>query len=261
MRIIPLSPEHERIYGLCLEDWSDEMKEAGDHKARWLDRMRPRGLRVKLALDDKGEVGGMIQYVPIEESFVDGRGLYFVHCIWVHGHKKGRGNFQKKGMGAALLAAAERDARELGAKGMAAWGMAIPVFMRASWFKKHGYKKADSLGMQVLLWKPFVEDAAPPRWIRKKKTPEPVTGRVTVTALVNGWCPGMNMAFERAKRAAAGFGDKVEFRPVDTFDREVFREWGEPDAIFVDGKGIRMGPPPSYDKIRKAVAKRVKKLE
>ncbi|NTV82131.1 MAG: hypothetical protein HGA24_11995, partial [Candidatus Aminicenantes bacterium] len=86
-------------------------------------------------------------------------------------------------------------------------------------------------------------------------------GRVTVTALINGWCPGMNMAFERAKRAAAEFGDKVEFRPVDTFDRAVFREWGEPDAIFVDRKSIRMGPPPSYDKIKKAIAKRVKKLD
>jgi len=83
---------------------------------------------------------------------------------------------------------------------------------------------------------------------------------VTVTALVNGWCPGMNMAFERAKRAAAEFGEKVTFRPVDTFNREVFRQWGEPDAIFVDGKGIRMGPPPSYKKIRKSIAKRVKKL-
>lgn len=222
--------------------------------------MAAKGLRVKLALDEKGQVGGMIQYVPIEEAFVEGRGLYFIHCIWVHGHKQGRGNFQKKGMGTALLKAAEADARELGAKGMAAWGMALPVFMRASWFRKHGYKKADALGLQILLWKPFAKDAVPPRWIRDKKKPEPVGGQVTVTALVNGWCPGMNTAFERAKRAAAEFGDKVVFRAIDTFDHEVLREWGESDAIFVDGKGVRMGPPPSYDKIRKTIARRVKKL-
>ena len=123
--------------------------------------------------------------------------------------------------------------------------------MRASWFKKHGYKKADAIGMQILLWKPFAEDAMPPRWIRDKKA-RARARPVTVTALVNGWCPGMNMAFERAKRAAAEFGDKVEFRAVDTFDRDDFKEWGEPDAIFVDGKGIRMGPPPSYEKIRKS---------
>ena len=261
MRIIPLSPENESLYCLCLEDWSDEIKEGGDHKVRWLEKMRVRGLRVQLALDDRGEVGGMIQYVPIEEAFVEGRGLYFIHCIWVHGYKKGRGNFQKKGMGTALLEAAEEDAREMGAKGMAAWGMALPVFMRASWFRKHGYKKADSVGMQVLLWKPFVEGLEPPRWIRDKKKPEPVPGRVAVTALVNGWCPGMNMAFERAKRAAAEFGDKVEFREVDTSERAAFEEWGEPDAIFVNSKGIRLGPPPSYAKIRKAIAKQVKKLD
>jgi GNAT superfamily N-acetyltransferase len=260
MRVISLDHEHEPLYCCCLEDWSDEIKEAGDHKARWLAGMKDRGLRVKLALDDNGVVGGMIQYVPIEEAFVDGAGLYFVHCIWVHGHKQGRGNLQKKGLGTALLAAAEEDARALGAKGMAAWGMALPFFMRASWFKKHGYKKADAVGMQVLLWKPFAEDAAPPRWIRKKKRPDPVPGKVAVTALVNGWCPGMNMAFERAKRAASEFGDKVEFRAVDTFDRAVFREWGEPDAIFVDGQGLRMGPPPTSKKIRKAIAKRAKKL-
>lgn len=260
MHVISLTPEHEPVFCACLEDWSDEIKEAGDHKARWLEKMRAKGLRVKLALDDKGVVGGMIQYVPVEEAFVDGEGLYFIHCIWIHGHKKGRGDFQKKGMGKALLAAAEEDARGLGAKGMAAWGMALPVFMRASWFKKRGYRKADAIGIQILLWKPFVEEAQPPRWIRDKKKPEPVPGQVTITALNNGWCPGMNMAFERARRAAAEFGDKVEFRSIDTFDRSVFKEWGEPDAIFVDGKGLRMGPPPSYKKIRKAIAKRVKKL-
>ncbi|MGZ5487091.1 MAG: GNAT family N-acetyltransferase [Candidatus Aminicenantales bacterium] len=260
MQIVSLSPEHEHVYCVCLEDWSDEVKEGGDHKAKWLAKMAAKGLRVKLALDEKGQVGGMIQYVPIEESFVEGQGLSFIHCIWVHGHKQGRGNFQKKGMGTALLEAAEADARGLGAKGMAAWGMALPVFMRASWFRKHGYKKADALGLQILLWKPFTKEAVPPRWIRDKKKPGPVAGRVTVTALVNGWCPGMNTAFERAKRAAAEFGDKVVFRAIDTFDHEVLREWGESDAIFVDGKGVRMGPPPSYDKIRKTIARRVKKL-
>ena len=58
--------------------------------------------RVKLALDDDGQVGGMIQYLPIEHSFAEGRHLHYVACTWVHGHKQGRGNFQKRGMGKAL---------------------------------------------------------------------------------------------------------------------------------------------------------------
>lgn len=171
MIITDLLPEHENLYFVCLEDWSEDMKEAGDHKKRWFDAMKSKGLRVKLALDDRGTAVGMIQYLPVEFSFVEGQGLYFIPCIWVHGHKKGPGNLQGRGLGAALLAAAEEDAKSLGAAGMAAWGVSIPVFMRASWFKKHGYRKADAMGMQVLLWKPFIEGAKPPRWIRPKRSP------------------------------------------------------------------------------------------
>ena len=260
MKIIDLTPEHENLYFQCLEDWSDEIKEAGDHKACWFRGMKDKGLRVKLGQDEAGTVGGMIQYVPIEHSCTQGEGLYFVHCIWVHGHKKGRGNFQKKGMGRALLKAAEEDARALGAKGLAAWGISLPFFMKASWFKKQGYTKTDKLGMQVLLWKPFSDDAVPPKWIRLKKTPETAPGVVTVTLVRNGWCPGQNMAFERAKRAAAELGDKVVIREYDTSDRDVLLEWGIQDALFVEKKQVRTGPPPSYKKIRKAIARKLKKI-
>ena len=33
---------------------------------------------------------------------------------------------------------------------MAAWGLALPIWMRASWFKKHGYRKADRRGFATL---------------------------------------------------------------------------------------------------------------
>ena len=32
-----------------------------------------------------------------------------------------------------------------------------------------------------------------------------------VTACMNGWCPGQNIAFERAQRVAAELGDDVLF--------------------------------------------------
>lgn len=262
MKIIDLDEARQQLYFLCLEDWSDEIKEAGDHKAKWFNRMKDRGLRVKLALDDSGETGGMIQYTPVEHSFAEGKDLYFINCIWVHGHKQGRGNFQKKGMGKALLQVAEDDARTLGARGIAAWGVPLPFWMRASWFRKQGYRKVDSTGFlgQMLLWKPFTGDAVPPRWIREKKRPEKIPGKVTVTAFLNGWCPAQNMVFERAKRVAAELGDKVIFQEIDTFNRETFLEWGISDALYIDGKAMRTGPPPSYDKIKKMITARTRKL-
>jgi len=248
------------LYFACLEDWSDEMKDAGDHKEKWYAQMKDRGLRVKLAQDERGVVGGMIQYIPVETSFAEGSDLYFINCIWVHGYKEGRGNFQKRGMGKALLRAAEEDARALGAKGITAWGLSMPIWMKASWFRKHGYKKVDKQGMQVLLWKPFDDSGSPPRWIKQQKSPETTPGKVTVTGFINGWCPAQNMVFERAKRAAAELGDRVVFRGINTFDRDTFLEWGIADALYIDGKEVRTGPPPSYQKIRKAIAKRVRKL-
>jgi GNAT superfamily N-acetyltransferase len=260
MKIIDLDERYEGDYFVCLEGWSDEIKEGGNHKELWFRRMKEKGLRVKLALVDDQPVG-MIHYVPIEHAFAEGRELYFVHCVWVHAYKgKGVGDHRKKGIGAALLAAAEDDARSLGAKGMVAWGVSLPVFMRASWFKKHGYRKVDKNAVAQLLWKPFAEDAVAPRWIKERKKPEPTPGKVTVTAFKNGWCPAMNMIFERAKRAAGEFGEAVDFRAVDTSDRAAFLEWGLADGLFIDGKAVRTGPPPKYEKIHKKIARRVRKI-
>ena len=57
MDVIDLTPPHERLYCQCLEDWSADIREAGDHKRAWHAKMRDRGLRVKLAVDDAGKVG------------------------------------------------------------------------------------------------------------------------------------------------------------------------------------------------------------
>lgn len=260
MKIVDLADEHKQLYFVCLEDWSEEMPEAGNHKEVWYNRMKDKGLRVKLSLDDSGEVGGMIQYIPIEHSFVEGKDLYFINCIWVHGHKQGRGDFRKRGMGKALLQAAESDAKESGAKGIVAWGLVLPFWMKASWFQKQGYKKVDRIGIQALVWKPFTGGAVPPKWIKQRKMPEKTAGKVTVTAFLSGWCPAQSLAFERAKRAAAEFGDEALFRQIDTTNRENFLEWGISDALFVDGKPVRTGPPPSYDSIKKTIARQVKRL-
>ena len=99
MKVIDLTDEHKQLYFVCLEDWCEEMKEAGNHKEIWYNEMKDKGLRVKLAIDENEQVGGMIEYMPIEYAFAEGSDLYFINCIWVHGYKQGRGNFQKKGYG------------------------------------------------------------------------------------------------------------------------------------------------------------------
>ena len=259
MNISDLEPGQESMYCMCLEEWSDEMREAGGKKLQWYNGAKKRGLRVKLAVDDNGEAAGMIHYMPIEHTHVSGEGLYFIYCVWIHGYKEGQGNYQKRGIGTALLQAAEEDARELGAKGMAAWGVVVPFFMRASWFKKKGYTTCDRDGIAALLWKPFTGDATPPEWNKQKKKPGSDSQLVTVHSFVSGWCPAQNLTYERAKRAAGEIGGPVAFKEYDTTDPEVFSEWGILDALYIDGKQIRTGPPPSYEKIEKTIRKAGKK--
>lgn len=65
----------------------------------------------------------------------------------------------------------------------------------------------------MLLWKPFTDAAQPPRWFRKTgHSLEQIPGKVNVDAFSSGWCMVQNLVYERAKRAAAEFGDAVVFR-------------------------------------------------
>lgn len=260
-QITDLQPEEEPLYFCCLEDWSDEIKEAGNHKEKWYRKYQPKGVRVKIARDGNGTIGGMIQYLPVEHTFADGHDVYVILCIWVHGHKQGRGDFRRKGMGTALLKAAEEDVRQLGAKGIAAWGISLPFWMRASWFRKQGYTTIDKDGMMRLLFKKFSEDAEKPSLVKRKKKPENIPGKVNISLFKSGWCPAQNITYERTKRAIAGLEDKIILNDYNTSDREVLTEWGISDALFIDKKEIRTGPPPSFQKIRTKIEKKVKKLQ
>ncbi len=259
MHIIDINEEYEATYCVCLEDWSEDMHEAGDHKARWYRRMRERGLRVKLAIDENRNAVGMIQYGPIELGPALGEDLYMILCVWVHAYESGVGNHQGHGIGTSLLEAAEADARELGAKGMAAWGMALPYWMKASWFKHHGYEKVERQGMSELVWKPFSAHAEPPSWIPAGDAPPAGDDKVNVTAYLNGWCPAANSVYERARRAATDFGDEIAFTTIDTTEQSARVVHGHSDAVFVDGKPLQHGAPPPYDEVYAAIEKRVKR--
>ena len=236
------------------------MAEAGDHKAEWYQGVRTEGLRVKLALDRKDRPTGMIQYLPIELSPAEGQNLYMILCVWVHGYNDGVGNVQGHGIGTALLAAAEEDAKALGAEGIAAWGVHLPVWMRAAWFKKHGYTAVDRIGLKELLWKPFVERANPPRWVPEQQVPEGEPGQVTVTAYKSGWCPAANLVYERARRASAELGTPVRFETIDTSDRQTFLQCGHSDEVFVNGRRLQKGAPPSYRRVRRKIQRQVSRL-
>lgn len=248
VRIVCIDKTTEGAWLVCLKEWAHEpgrtdprADRATAHRAAWYRRLKDHGLRVKLALADDGVVGGMIQYLPIEHSGATGRDLYFVQCTWVHGYAEGPGNLQGRGMGKALLAAAERDVMERGAKGLAAWGNTFPGWMPVAWLLRQGYVEADRAGARVLVWKAFVPDALEPKWRVPRKTPPRVPGEVRVTAFLNPWCSDSCDFHERVAEVVPEVGDDVRFERVDTSSPEVLNEWGIENAVFVNDRQITRG--------------------
>jgi hypothetical protein len=82
-----------------------------------------------------------------------------------------------------------------------------------------------------------------------------------MTSFLNGWCPAMNLVHERAKRAAAELGPPVVFVSVDTSEPAAMRHHGHTDSVFLDGKPLQRGAPPSYDTIKKRASKRIRRLQ
>lgn len=65
---------------------------------------------------------------------------------------------------------------------------------------------------------------------------------------------------KRAKKICIELGEQVVFHEIDMTSREAVREWGLSDGLFVDDRNIYRGPPLSYEKIRKTIEKKIRKL-
>lgn len=257
--IIDLNDQNRDMFCICLEDWSEEMKEAGDHKQQWCRYMAGKDWGAKLARDSSGKLVGMVQYVPVEYTAMEGKNLYFIQCVWIP-RRKGEKGARKHGLGKRLLAAAEEDVKSRGGLGMAAWGVTIPVWMKSSWYKKQGYLSVEKQGIMELVWKPFSTEAEAPRMGKPRKNPPSLKGEgaLMVSSFVNGICPAMNIGAERARKAAAALGDKVQFQIISTREPEALKEWGISDALYFNGKEIPLGPPPSQKKLEKLMHKELK---
>jgi len=244
----------------CLCPGEAELASVSPVKLAWYEKQRSHGFRVLLAFSGQTPLG-MIQYGPVESSWLEGKGCMVVYCIWIP-PKKRLGGIQarSRGIGTALLAAAEEDARRSGSGGMAAWGLALPLWMRAGWFRKHGYRVVERQGMMRLLYKTFESGSIPPRWRSPAGQPaKHGSGPVRLTVLSNGWCPAMNMVMQRARDVASEFGNAVSVDEISTADPAVMIRLGESDMLYIDDRPVSPAPPVSPARLRRLLARAIKR--
>ncbi len=102
-------------------------------KVEWLQQRFAAGLRLLLFRDGEGKPLAFLEYVPGEFAWrpVDAAGWLFVHCLWVYPTGQAVG-----GLGSRLIRACIEEARQVGARGVAAmvsdgpWMAGKEVFLR-----------------------------------------------------------------------------------------------------------------------------------
>jgi GNAT superfamily N-acetyltransferase len=249
MKLVDIDKDTEGTFLRCLHDEKPDDPREIDLRRKWVEANRGRGLRAKVLVLDTGEVAGLCQYMPIEHTQFEGEGLMAIHCMWVHGYDHHIGNKQGNGYGRFMLREIERDARESGSGGVAVWGMDFPYWNPVSFYEHMGYERVDKDGPVVLVWKPFRDDAEPPRLRKTAKRPGTRPDRVSLAVFHNGSCTGSCGELVKAREAIEGLEDLIDYTEVDTADRGALAEWGISMGVFVEGKPHRPSEPPCSSEV------------
>jgi GNAT superfamily N-acetyltransferase len=228
---------------------SAEVDASAERRSAWFDNMYPQGLRVKVATLD-GNLAGFIYVMPIEVCPWGpiGRDLAAFPCLVAHTKAKGNG------VGRALVAAAEAEARKQGRKGLVTYGYYHDFwFMPATYFEKLGFEVAARRGETAIMWKVFDPAARPPTFAGGKFDFAPTPGKVTVDLFFNTFCLTSDIEAERVRDVAATFGDAVTLREYDAGDPMILKRYGRARGIFVNGTEIFWGHEAPKEGVRKAI--------
>ncbi len=116
-------------------------------KCDWLMKNFSNGMTIKLIHGEKKAIN-FIEYVPIENSWrgVNGKGFYFIHCMWVYPKTK-----NNKGNGSKLIQEVIREAKQKNQKGVCVITSSGTFMVDKSIFLKNGFKIIEENGKYSLL--------------------------------------------------------------------------------------------------------------
>lgn len=242
----------EVFVGTCTHvDESDEIDRNARERLAWLRGRQEAGLRVKVA-DLDGEQAGFLYVMPIEMSPWGplGHDLLVFPCMFVLPSAAGRG------VGSALIAAAEEEVHRQGRKGLVTMGYHHDFwFMPAAFFERRGFVEARRAGRTVILWKVVDPSAEAPHLLDPEDRFELVPGRVVVDLFWNRFCQTSNIESQRVREVAQEFGEAVVLREYDACDPGTLQRYQRARGIFVDGEEIGWGYTAPREGIREAIAK------
>jgi GNAT superfamily N-acetyltransferase len=246
----------EYFVGTCTHmNESDEIDSCASGRLAWLRGMHEKGSRVKVAILD-GERAGFLHVIPIEFCPWGplGRDLLVIPCLYVP--NKGHG------VGKALLAAAEEEAKHQGRKGLVTMGYYHDFwFMPASFFEANGFLKCggtrpgyfDQKSRHAVLWRALDQHTEAPVLLKPKYEFKPIPGKVVIDLFWNEFCQTSNIEAQRVSEVAAEFGDSVVLNEYSADDRRLLLRHQIARGIFVSGREIYWGYEAPKEGIREAI--------
>lgn len=202
----------------------------------WLDGGLLRG---QIARDDDGEAIGFVLYYPIENvpMEVGGEGLYMVQCLQV------KPPHNKTGIARKLIESAIADARDSGAAGIVAEGLAeaepdpVHEHVTAEFLESLGLIKGQSRRFSTLYYLVFSEDTEEPTYLPARFAPPESQAKLRVDIMDCGLCyvgiQNRETVVEAVERSKS---DQVEVIVHDQSNREAVIDKGFSSGVFIDGK-------------------------
>jgi len=246
-----MTAAEEYFVGTCSHVGEDAEHDAsGARRLAWLKARVPLGLRVKVALTD-GEPAGMAYVIPAEHCpwGPAAPDLMALPCLFVLKKAKGLG------LGRALVAAAEEEARRQGRKGLVTYAYYHDFwFMPAPFFERMGFTAAARRGAEAVMWKAWDEATRPPAFPETEYKFVAAPGKVVVDLFFNTFCATSDIEARRVRGVARSFGDAVVLRERSIDDGAGLCAAGRARGVFVNGREIFWGYEAPEEGIRAAIA-------
>jgi GNAT superfamily N-acetyltransferase len=256
IEIHDMDSSDEYYVGTCTHtNESEEIDSCARRRLAWLKAMHEKGLRVKVA-SVGGSQAGFLYIMPIETSPWGplGRDLLVIPCLY--SVSKGHG------VGRALLAEAEEEARRQDRKGIVTIGHYHDFwFMPASFFEANGFSQCGGAvkgyfhpeTRTAVLWRVFDKHAEAPTLLKPNYKFKPVPAKVVIDLFWNVFCETSDIEAQRVREVAAEFGNSVLLNEYSADDRTTLLHHQISRGIFINGREIGWGYEAPKAGIRDAV--------
>lgn len=260
-----MNPDDEEFVSMCghsrkeanqYPEFINDCIKFSNHRKIWFKEKYSQGFRAKVALFNTVRAGflyvmpiEMCPWGPLGEDFL------VIPCLNTNEH------YKRKGIGSALLKAAEKEVKTQGKKGIVIIAYSWKDdfwFMPAAYFKKCRYQEIKRVAHpsgnfeKVMLLKTNDLTVSMPEFLVKNYVYEPIPGKVVID-LFNTFCQTATIEAERVREVVNEWAGTVILREYSADDGEQFLTHQIPRAIFVNGKEIFWGYEAPREGIRKAI--------